>query len=88
MIERKLWTRNELIVAFNLYCKIPFSKINYKHPLVSQLANIVNRTPSAVAWKLVNFASLDESLKKVGISGAKNVGKLDREIFTEFLLNL
>lgn len=87
MPKRKLWTRNELILAFNLYCKIPFSKINYKHPLIIQLANIINRTPSAIAWKLVNFASLDETLKQRGVSGAKNIGKLDKEIFTEFTNN-
>ena len=67
MLERKLWKRNELIVAFNLYCKIPFSKINYKHPSIAQLAKVIDRTTSAVAWKLVNFATLDESLRQRGI---------------------
>lgn len=82
--ERKNWTREELIVAFNLYCKIPFSKINYNHPLVKELANAIGRTPSAVAWKLVNFASLDPSLKQRNIKGATNIGKLDKIIFEEF----
>lgn len=84
---RKNRTREELIVAFNLYCKIPFSKINHKHPQIIQLANIIWRTPSAIAWKLVNFASLDPSLQKRGIVGAKNIGKLDKEIFEEFTNN-
>jgi putative restriction endonuclease len=84
MVERKNWTRNELIVAFNLYCKIPFSKINYKHKLVIALANAIGRTPSAVAWKLVNFSSLDPSLKERNIKGATNIGKLDKVIFNEF----
>ncbi len=82
--ERKNWTREELLVAFNLYCKIPFSKINYNHPLVKELANAIGRTPSAVAWKLVNFASLDPSLKQRNIKGATNIGKLDKIIFEEF----
>lgn len=86
-MKRKNWTREELIVAFNLYCKIPFSKINYKHPQIIQLAKIIGRTPSAVAWKLVNFASLDPSLQVRGIIGAKNTGKLDKEIFDEFTNN-
>ncbi|WP_199269185.1 hypothetical protein [Polaribacter sp. L3A8] len=60
--KRRNWTREELIVAFNLYCKISFSKINYRHYLIIKLAEAIGRTPSAVAWKLVNFASLDPSL--------------------------
>lgn len=81
---RKNWTREELIVAFNLYCRIPFSKINYHLPQIKELADAIGRTPSAVAWKLVNFASLDPDLKKRNIGGAKNVGKQDKVIFEEF----
>ncbi|MGS0748442.1 HNH endonuclease [Halpernia sp. GG3] len=83
-IERRNWTREELIVAFNLYCKIPFSKINYKHQLIIELANAIGRTPSAIAWKLANFASLDPTLKERNIKGASNTGKLDKIIFEEF----
>lgn len=85
--KRRNWTREELIVAFNLYCKIPFSKINYRHHLIIKLAESIKRTPSAVAWKLVNFASLDPSLLKRGIKGATNTGKLDKIIFEEFTNN-
>lgn len=83
-IERRNWTREELIVAFNLYCKIPFGKINSNNPLIKQLAEAIGRTPSAVAWKLVNFASLDPSLIERGVKGATNGGKLDKLIFEEF----
>lgn len=85
--QRRNWTREELIVEFNLYCKIAFSKINYRHPLIIKLAEAINRTPSAVAWKLVNFASLDPSLTKRCIKGATNTGKLDKLIFDEFTNN-
>lgn len=85
--ERRKWTRDELIIAFNLYCKIPFSKINYRLPQIQEFAVLINRTPSAVAWKLVNFASLDPRLKTRNISGAKNRSKLDEEIFNEFYGN-
>lgn len=83
-MARNNWTRQELIVAFNLYCKIPFSKINYRHKLVQQLANAIGRTPSAVAWKLVNFASLDPTLQAKNIKGASNGSKMDKVIFEEF----
>lgn len=86
-MERRNWTRDELIIAFNLYCKIPFSKINYRLPQVQETAALLGRTPSAVAWKLVNFASIDPRLKARNIKGASNKGKLDEEVFNEFYGN-
>lgn len=86
-MARKNWTREELIIAFNLYCKIPFSKINYRHKLVQELATLIDRTPSAVAWKLVNFASLDPTLQARNIRGASHSSKLDKIIFDEFYQN-
>lgn len=85
--KRRKWTRDELILTFNLYCKIEFSKINYRHPLIISLAEMIGRTPSAVSWKLVNFASLDSELTERGIKGAINSSKLDKEIFNEFINN-
>lgn len=85
--KRRAWTREELILTFNLYCKIEFSKINYRHPSIIFLAEMLERTPSAVSWKLVNFASLDSELTKRGIKGATNSSKLDKEIFNEFIQN-
>jgi putative restriction endonuclease len=82
--NRKIWTRDELILAINLYCKIPFGKIDSKNPELIHLANLIGRTPSAVAWKLANFASFDPSLKARGIKGATNSGALDKAIWTEF----
>ncbi|TDY13438.1 HNH endonuclease [Meridianimaribacter flavus] len=84
---RRNWTREELILAFNLYCKIPFGKYNQRTKEVIHLANLIQRTPSAVAFKLVNFASLDPYHQKRGVSGMKNAGKLDREIYQEFSNN-
>ena len=78
------WTREELILAFNLYCKIPFGKMHSRNPNVIALATILGRTPSAVSWKLANFARLDPSLKERNISGASHGSKLDIEIWDEF----
>ena len=81
---QKLWTKDELILAINLYCKLPFGKLHRGNPEVIHLANLINRTPSSVAYKLVNFASLDPSLKIRGIKGAINASNLDKEIWNEF----
>lgn len=84
---RRNWTREELILAFNLYCKIPFGKYNQRTAEVQELANLIERTPSAVAFKLVNFASLDPYHKNRGVKGMSNAGKLDQEIYNEFSNN-
>ncbi|MBK9216589.1 MAG: HNH endonuclease [Chloracidobacterium sp.] len=81
------WTREQLIVAFNLYCKIPFSKSVQGNPDVIRVAKLIGRTPSAVAFKLGNFGSFDPELKKRGIGGLPNTGKLDKEIWDEFHSN-
>jgi len=81
------WTREQLILAFNLYCKIPFGKISKTNPQIIQLAELIGRTPSAVGLKLSNLASFDPDLQARGIKGMKNAGKGDRLIFEEFQNN-
>jgi hypothetical protein len=56
-------TRDELIIAFNLYCKLPFGRIHMRNPLILELAGAIGRSPSAVSWKLANVARLDPSLR-------------------------
>lgn len=81
---RTNWSRDELIVAFNLYCKTPFGKIHIRNPEIVGLAKILRRTPGSLSWKLANFASLDPSLKARNIAGASHGSKLEREVWTEF----
>ncbi len=85
---QKLWIREELILAINLYCKLPFGRLHSRNPEVINLATLIGRTPSSVAYKLVNFASLDPSLKARGIKGASNASILDKEIWKEYFNNL
>lgn len=86
-MKRNNWTREELILAFNLYCKIPFGQFNQRSSKVIELAKLIERTPSSVAFKLVNFASIDPYHKQRGVKGMQNAEKLDREIFDEFTNN-
>ena len=69
-MKRRDWTRRELVVAFNLYCKIPFGKIDKSNPQIIALATALGRSPSALSWKLANFARLDPALKKRDVTGA------------------
>jgi putative restriction endonuclease len=84
---QKLWTRGELILAINLYCKLPFGRLHRTNPQVIHLADLIGRTPNSIAYKLVNFASLDPSLQARGIRGASNSSKLDKIIWDEFYNN-
>lgn len=81
---QSLWTRDELILAINLYCKIPFGKMHHGNPLIIEFANLIGRTPSSVTFKLGNLASFDPSLQARGIRGTVNASKLDKEIWDEF----
>lgn len=84
---QRAWTREELILAVNLYCKLPFGKMHKGTPEIKQLAALIDRTPSSVALKLGNFASFDPTLKEGGIKSASNASKLDKEVWNEFYDN-
>jgi hypothetical protein len=83
-MTRRAWTREELIVAFNLYCKLPYGRMHQRNPLVIDVAAALGRTPGAVAMKLVNFAAFDPAHQKRGVSGLKNASQADRTIWDEF----
>jgi len=38
-MERRLWSREELLVALNLYLKLPFGKMHSRNPEVIRLAD-------------------------------------------------
>lgn len=84
---QRLWTKDELILAINLYSKIEFGKMHSRNPQIIKLAKLINRTPGSVAFKLVNFASLDPALKKRGIKGASHTGGLDKKVWDLFYNN-
>ncbi len=78
------WTREQALACFNLYCRIPFGKLHSRNPEIIAFADAISRTPSAVAMKLVNFASFDPAHQKRNVRGLSNASSLDREIWEEF----
>ena len=78
------WTRDELLLALGLYFETPFGKQHKGHTPIIKLAEVIGRTPSAVAMKLSNFTSLDPSEAERGISGLTGASNLDRNIWDEF----
>jgi len=83
-MARKNWTREETIIAFSVYCKIPFKSSSKTNPIIIKYANIIGRSPSALNMKIGNFGRLDPELKKQGIKGLVNGSKLEEVIWEEF----
>lgn len=81
------WTRDETIIAFNVYCKIPFKESSSTNPLIIKYAQILGRTPSALNMKVGNIGRLDPDLKKKGITGLVHGAKMEEEVWKEFYGN-
>ena len=58
-MERRLWSKEEMILVLTLYLKIPFGKMHSSNPEVVNLARLLNRTPNSIALRLVNYAACD-----------------------------
>jgi len=80
-----LWTREELILAFNLYWKLPFGKMHSRTPEIIELANIIGRTADAVAIRLTNFAHVDPYHQHRGVKGMSGGRKQVEPIWNEFI---
>lgn len=78
------WTIEQTIIAFNVYCKIPFKNSSKSHPEIIKYANIIGRSPSALNMKVGNFGRLDPELRKRGIVGLSNGSKLEEVVWNEF----
>ena len=78
------WTREEILVALNVYCKIPFKTSRATNPIVMEYAELLNRTPAALNLKIGNLGRFDENLRNQGIVGLGHGGKLDEMVWNEF----
>lgn len=81
------WTEDELRLALALYCQLPFGKMHSRNKDINGLAEKLGRTPSSVAMKLVNFASLDQEIVNSGRSGLGNASAMDRQVWDKFQNN-
>lgn len=92
------WHRKELILALDLYFKFEPGQIHARNPEIISLSETLNkldiykdkpdavkyRNPNGVGLKLSNFLAIDPNYKGRGMS---SYGKLDKEIFEEFVDN-
>lgn len=84
---KNLWTREELILALNLYLKLPFGKLDSRTPEIISLAAIIGRTANSVSMRLNNFAAVDPYHQQRGIKGLIGGIKQVKPIWEEFINN-
>lgn len=84
MPRQVLWTRDQLLVALRLYMRMPFGRLHSKNAEIVSLAEKIGRTPSALAMKACNFASLDPAFRQTNRRGLSSTSTADRAIWTEF----
>jgi predicted restriction endonuclease len=83
MATKTDWTRQQLLVAFNLYCRMPFGKMHSRNPEIIRYSELIGRTPSALAMKLTNIASLDPVITSTGRRGLEGASATDRAMWEE-----
>lgn len=81
------WTDPERLAAMYLYCQTPFGRLHARNPEIIALAERMGRTPSSLAMKLTNFASLDPEQQRRGIKGLRAASAGDRVIWQAFHAN-
>lgn len=86
-MERKLWTKEELILVFNLYLKLPFGKMHTRTPEIIEMANLLGRTVNSIAIRLTNFAACDPYHQNRGVKGMVGGIKQCQPIWDEFAEN-
>jgi putative restriction endonuclease len=83
-MANRLWTRDEFILALDLYFRIPFGQINKNNPDIIKLAAFIGRTPSSVGMRLSNYANCDPKLKAAGIKGLEGGQQQCQPYWDEF----
>lgn len=81
---RRLWSRNEFILALNLYYKLPFGKIHTRTKEIQELAKLLNRTASSIAYRLANYAACDPYITATGRRGMTAGKKQCQPFWDEF----
>lgn len=74
------WTREDIIIAFALYCITPLSKCNPSNKTIQQVANLIGHPVSSLVLRMKNFRFLDPSAPK----GMGHVAKADKSVYDEF----
>ena len=80
---RRDWTRDEVLAALHLYTQLSFGQLHKGNADIKALAAKMARTPSSVAMKLTNLASLDPQITANGRKGLPGASARDRSVWAE-----
>jgi len=94
-----IWTRDELVLALDLYFRVGQRVVGQEHPRAVELSEVLNslprstsefhsptfRNPAGVEMKLANFRAHDPTYSGRGLSRGN---KLEKKIWDEFSSNL
>ena len=83
MLTASVWTRQQLLVPFALYCRLPFGRLHSWNPEIAPAENAIGPCPSALAMQLSNMTSLDPAITSTGHAGLRNVSANDRAMWEE-----
>lgn len=89
------WTRDEMILALDLYFRIRDESISAIHPQVIELSEVMNqldvhsreyreskfRNPNGIVLRLANYKNVDPNYEGEGMS---NGGKMIQEVWDEY----
>jgi putative restriction endonuclease len=81
------WSRDDLVIACGRYFTLPFGQMHARNSKIIEIAQLLERTPSSVAMKLLNFASLDPEQKARGIRGLAGHSRADEQVWNDFNVN-
>ncbi|MEC9481866.1 MAG: HNH endonuclease [Halomonas sp.] len=85
MTTRKPWSDRDRLQALSLYCRLSFGQLHQHHVEIVKLANLMERTPSSVAMKLTNYASLDPEVLALGKKGLPGASQQDKNLWQRFI---
>lgn len=74
------WKREDIVIAYALYCVTPLNKINPSNKVIQQVAEIISHSVASLVMRMKNFRYLDPR----AASGLSNVAKADKLIYEEF----
>lgn len=86
-MERRNWTREELVLALNLYLKLEFGQMHHNNKDVIRFAKLIGRTTGSIAMRLGNYATVDPYHQARGIKGLPGGIKQVQPIWNEFIEN-
>ena len=80
-----LWTKEQLILALNLYWRTPYNKISgTSNDDIKKLALVIGKSPAAISFILMNFTSLDSERQEKGEKGKRKPGELGVRVWNEY----